>query len=72
MTTAPTNEPVSIAELFARDPLENTDADITAIIKHMRDNRVKFKVGGDKTAGRAPKKNANQKKLEGLDLDIKL
>lgn len=49
----------SIAVLFARDPLQHTDADIDAIIEHFRANRRTFQEtgkaprGGKQTAAQA-------------------
>ena len=62
---------VSLTDLFHRDPLTYTDEDVIRIIEEMRANREKF-VLGNKRAGAAPKLTSDQKKVSGLNLDIKL
>jgi hypothetical protein len=60
-----------ITELFARDPLEFSQADLDAIIDEMRKKRVLF--NSAPTAKAAPKKlTAGQEKAAKLSLDIKL
>lgn len=58
-----------IAELFARDPLSLTRADITAIIEEMRKSRHAFNAGNAK-AGSTKPKTEQQKQI--LDLGKKL
>jgi hypothetical protein len=60
-----------MAELFARDPREVSDAEFTSMIEELRKMRAKFVHEGGKPS--APKAlSADQKKVAGLDLDIKL
>lgn len=58
----------SLAELFARDPREQSDEEVEEIIRQLRESRAKF-ILGDKTAGSL---TAQQKSLVRLDLDVKL
>jgi len=57
-----------LAELFARDPREQTDAEFKEIIAKLREARGKF-ILGDKTAGSL---TSQQKQLARIDLDVKL
>ena len=59
---------VSLAELFARDPREQTDEEFKEIIRQLREARPKFLLG-DQTAG---KLTGTQEALTRLDLDVKL
>lgn len=59
---------VSIAELFARDPREHSEADFALIVKELREQRAKF-VMGDKTAG-APAKKPNE--ISRLNINVEL
>jgi len=43
-----------LSELFSRDPLKLSDADIDSIVTYMRNARERY-IAGDKTAG-GPKK----------------
>lgn len=58
----------TIAELFARDPLKHTDADIDEIISHFRKSRQTFK----KTGKPEPKLTEKEKAVNKLDLEIDL
>lgn len=59
-----------MAELFARDPREHSEEDFRKIIAHLRELRSRFVFEGKSAA---PKKlTADQQKVSGLDLDIKL
>lgn len=62
-----------IAELFARDPLSYSEADLETIVAEMRKSRHAFNLGNVK-AGSTKPKTEKQKKLEDLakDLDIDL
>jgi hypothetical protein len=62
-----------VAELFARDPLSLTEADLTTIVEEMRKSRHAFNLGNVK-AGSTKPKTEKQKTLEGLakGLDISL
>lgn len=61
-----------IALVFARDPLEHTDEDITKIIEHYREKRKLFKLGGEKPPAKLTKREAEVKSsgLSLKDLDI--
>lgn len=59
---------VSIAELFARDPREHSEADFRMIVKELREQRAKF-VLGDKTAG-APARKSNETTRLNLSVEI--
>jgi len=62
-----------IAELFARDPLSLTEADLSTIVEEMRKSRHAFNLGNLK-AGSTKPKTEKQKKLSdlasGLDISI--
>lgn len=59
-----------MAELFARDPREHSDEDFKKIVAHLRELRHRFVFEGQSAA---PKKlTADQQKVSGLDLNIKL
>lgn len=62
-----------IAELFLKDPLEYTAADIPAIVEHFRKNRVNFNTAHAKTSSAAQTKKllaAEEKaKAVGVNLD---
>lgn len=60
-----------IAELFARDPLKLTKAEIKDIVAFNRANRAQFNLGNIK-AGKAVSKPKVSAKLAGLDLKIDL
>ena len=64
--------PNILAEIFARDPREHSDADFKALISHLRDLRQRFVHDGGKPAGGPKSLTAEQKKAVSLDLDIKL
>jgi hypothetical protein len=60
----------TVSELFARDPLSLSSADIDKIIEHMRAGRKRF-IQGDLTAGKPEaKKSAAQKKNEALAKEV--
>jgi hypothetical protein len=48
------SDDTTIAELFARDPLTLSDADIDRIIASMREARLQFKTTGKGTAQKRP------------------
>jgi hypothetical protein len=50
-----------IAELFARDPMELSKDDITAIVQEFRKNRGQYNLGA-KSAGSTKPKTEKQKK----------
>ena len=62
-----------IAELFSRDPLSYSEADLDLIITEMRKSRGAFNLGNVK-AGSTKPKTEKQKKLEelakGLEIDL--
>lgn len=62
-----------IAELFSRDPLSYSDADLDLIISEMRKSRAAFNLG-NMTAGKTKPKTEKQKTVEsmlkGLDIEI--
>jgi hypothetical protein len=60
-----------MAELFARDPRDVSDTEFTSMIEELRKMRQKFVHEGGKPSTPA-KLSADQKKVSGLDLDIKL
>lgn len=62
-----------VAELFARDPLDLTEDDLTTIVAEMRKSRHAFNLGNVK-AGSTKPKTEKQKTLEGLakGLDISI
>lgn len=62
-----------IAELFARDPMKLTDADISSIVEEMRKSRHAFNAGNAK-AGSTKPKTEKQKQVAALadKLQIKL
>jgi hypothetical protein len=67
-----------IYELFARDPLQLTKEDISAIIQKFRESRKAFNLG-NKKAGSTKPPTAKQKKhmelmdkLKGKDIKINL
>jgi len=62
-----------IATLFARDPLELTKEDISAIIEEMRKSRHAFNLG-NKSAGSTKPKTPKQKEIAALvdKLDISI
>lgn len=68
-------DPLAVAELFARDPLELTTADIDEIIAIMRDKRKQFKLaesgGGRKrtAAKKTPKKTKLEQEVAALKID---
>jgi hypothetical protein len=64
--------PNIIAEIFARDPREHSDADFKTLIEHLRDLRLRFVHEGGKPAAGPKSLTADQKKAVSLDLDIKL
>ena len=54
-----------ISELMARDPLHLTNTDLDKIIAHLREQRHRFVVAGDKKIGTPePRKSAAQKSKE--------
>lgn len=61
-----------MAELFARDPREQTDADIEKMILHLREMRHRFVFEGGKPKPGPKTLTENQQKVAGLNLDIKL
>lgn len=54
-----------VAELFARDPLSYTEADLTTIVEEMRKSRHAFNLGNVK-AGSTKPKTEKQKTLASL------
>lgn len=54
-----------IAELFARDPLSYTEADLTTIVEELRKARHQFNLGNAK-AGSTKPKTEKQKRLADL------
>jgi len=60
----------SLAELFARDPREHSDADVLRIITELRKAREKFVL--DKAKPASTPRTAKQKAVAKIDLDIKL
>lgn len=58
-----------IAELFARDPLSYSEADLDVIISEMRKSRGAFNLGNAK-AGSTKPKTEKQKKMEELSKDL--
>lgn len=63
----------TVGELFARDPLSLSDADITQIIEKLRSQRKRFVVG-DKSAGKPVSKltAADKKKTAAVGVTGKL
>jgi len=57
------NSPETITELFSRDPLSWTDADVDAIIAHQRSQRLKI--------GEGPAKKEKAAKLPAADFTDK-
>jgi len=62
----------NMAELFARDPREVSDAEFTSMIEELRKMRSKFVHEGGKPSAAPKALSSEQKKVAGLDLDIKL
>ena len=60
---------VSLAELFARDPRDQSDDDLMRIITELRAARSKFVLGGDKSAGSL---TSAQKQLTRLDVNVEI
>lgn len=60
-----------LAELFARDPLQLTKADITSIIEEMRKSRHAFNAGNAK-AGSTKPKTEKQKQISSLADKLKI
>lgn len=64
---------MDIVELFSRDPLGYSEADLDLIIAEMRKSRGAFNLGNVK-AGSTKPKTEKQKKLEelakGLEIDL--
>lgn len=62
-----------LAELFSRDPLKLTDADIRTIVEEMRKSRHAFNAGNAK-AGSTKPKTEKQKQVAALadKLQIKI
>lgn len=54
-----------LAELYARDPLQYTKADITEIVTSLRAQRAQYTLGNMK-AGSAKPKTEKQKKMSAL------
>ena len=50
----------TIAEYFARDPMQHTKQSLDAVIDHLRGQRKRFKAG-DKSAGSPKPKTKTQK-----------
>lgn len=61
---------VSLAELFARDPREQSDEDFRLIVQGLREARHKFITEG--TRALQPPKSPEARAVAKLDLDIKL
>lgn len=60
-----------IAELFARDPLECTDADIMLIIEEYRKRKVNFNAGDLQAGSSKPKKSkAAAPSIPGVQIDL--
>lgn len=59
---------MSIALLFARDPLKHSRDDIRTIVEHFRAQRKDFKIGG-RTAAKQTPKQAEAAKVVG-EIDI--
>ena len=60
---------MSIAVLFARDPLQHSKADIDSIIAHFREARKNFKLGGRPAAKAVTSGESEAKRLVGkIDL----
>lgn len=64
--TSTSDEPNNIATLFARSPYSQTEDDVKAIIKVLREKRALFKAGG--STGRAVKEPAKKINLDDLEL----
>lgn len=67
-----TDEPSTLAELFAKDPLHYTEQDLSAVVEKMRASRHQF-VAGDRSAGKVKKADPAKAKaaedlLKGLGL----
>jgi len=77
LTSEPTEaagHPTDLAELFARDPLSLSEADIDAIIERLRAKRHEFNLTGKaprSAAGRKPSKPSPNADLA-AQLDIKI
>lgn len=63
---------ISIAELFAKDPLEHSSSDLSAIVEHYRKNRHVFNSGmaGATSSKTRAKQEAAEKKIKELGLDL--
>ena len=57
--------PTDLAQLFARDPLKLSDADIKSIVEEMRKSRHAFNAGNAK-AGSTKPKTEKQKQIASL------
>lgn len=65
------HEDTPIAELFARNPGDLSDRDITAIIAKLRSQRHRF-VAGDKTAGKAKPSKTSEAQTKAQSVTGKL
>lgn len=63
--------PSDLAELFSRDPLKLTNADITSIIEEMRKSRHAFNAGNAK-AGSTKPLTEKQKAISSLAEKMKI
>lgn len=62
-----------INELFSTDPTKHTDADIDAIISHMRENRKQFLSNPGAVKGKKSVTSTKKSSLsDSISLDLKL
>lgn len=61
------NDQIDLNELFLRDPLSYSDADIDRIVAEHRDRRTRFNLGDTKAGSAKPRV---PKALQGLNDDI--
>ena len=72
MTDLPTQGTViDMAELFRRDPLSYSEADLDAIVARFRESRKQFDLG-NKKAGSTKPLTAAQKQAETLSLGLEI
>ena len=75
-TSDPDTYKIELAELYARDPREMTDADFTRLIENLREARSKYIFENDKKAGGprkpAKKKTAAETKFAAVAIDVDL
>lgn len=68
-----TDQPTDLAELFSRDPLTLTRADITQLVTELRSRRGQFTLGAQKAGSmKAPSAKAKATSELGAKLGIKL